>query len=292
VVVGTEFDGKLDLSRCNFEDVPTSIGEARKVKELDLSNSFFSQLPDEIGNLESLTTLNLSNNDNLKEASRLAECKILRKVIIKDCEHATRILKYLDSSMPHRDVSWHGRRPWWHKILIKLLVCASLLGMSIFTVVKLDKDPTDDKDPGLDVFRLLVAVLSLVFLLPHAVDVGTMMDQFLQAPFHSKISNILERQENIADRIQIGALLKHTFYGFGGSVVNCFVAACASRGHGTIIISKGPLWTRKYKRWTRNWGRMIMFHILWRFSVPHQWTRYVASGRNLSTVSHHGLCSL
>jgi hypothetical protein len=121
--------------------------------------------------------------------------------------------------MAPRDVSWHGLR---HKILIKSLVCASLLGMSDFTVVKLDEYPTNYKDPELYVFRLfLVAVLSLIFLLPHAVDGGTMMDQFLQVPFDSKMSNVLERQENSADRIQIGALLIH-FYGFGESVVNLF----------------------------------------------------------------------
>jgi hypothetical protein len=236
VLVGNEFDGELDLSLSNFEIVPRCIGEARKLTKLDLSNSLFSQLPAEIGDLTSLETLNLSNNDNLQAVPRtLAGCTALTTVIIKDCEYSTKILKSLDAAFGERSVSWKDRPPVLPKLLIKLFVCASLLAMSVFTIIQLiigtedDDGNVEDDTDGLELFKTLDAVLSLIFLVPHAVDVGTMMDQFLQVSFKVKVSAILDRQDKIADRIQMIPLLKYTIFGIFGSLANLLCLCWCTR---------------------------------------------------------------
>ena len=69
-----------------------------------------------------------------------------------------------------------------------------------------------------------------MLLIPHAVDAGIMMDQFLQVPFNEKLHTILERQEELASRIQLPALVRYTIYGLLSSVCNLFCFFWCIRG--------------------------------------------------------------
>jgi hypothetical protein len=219
LLIESDFSKKLDLSRCNFQVVPPSICQLKKMKELVLSHASFSQLPDEIGSLESLEILDLSNNDNLQEVPKtLSECKKLESVIIKDCEYSTKILQSLDYVMAQRRVRWKDRPlPTKYKLIIKFLVCTWLLVMAVFTIVTLQAKPSP-KNPNLAWFRRFVVALSVILLAPHAVDVGTMMDQFLQAASNEKLHTILRRQEELASRIQWSTLMRYTIYGLLSSL--------------------------------------------------------------------------
>jgi Leucine rich repeat len=239
----------LELSECNLQFVPKRIMELESLTTLDLSNSSFCKLPDDIGRLKNLRTLDISNNDRLKTIpSDLSKCTKLEEVIVKDCLYCEDLLKSLDEVLPGKSVQWKDRPPLMPKLIIKFFVCTALLIMSIYTFginawvnSKCDENVgnrafvalnyvygtcqgiEDAKDlPYFKSFKWFAVIVSLALLLPHAVDVGAMMDHVLQVRVNDKFHKVLQLQDKLADRIDFPTILRHNWWGFWSSFSNLF----------------------------------------------------------------------
>jgi Leucine rich repeat len=246
----------LKLSQCNLQFVPKRIMELESLMKLDLSNSSFCKLPDDIHKLRNLRTLDISNNDRMKYVpDGLNKCTKLKKVIVKDCLYCEDLLKSLDTVFKDKLVRWKDRPPLIPKLIIKFFVCTALLILSIFTMrvnvcvnnecdkmaenrtsmalAYLNTTCVDDADvahiPFLYGIKRFAVVVSLTLLLPHAVDVGAMMDHVLQVRANDKFHKILELQDKLADRIDFPTILRHNWWGFWSSFSNLFCCFWCTR---------------------------------------------------------------
>jgi hypothetical protein len=235
--------------------LPKEISELYKLKELDISNNDnLRKVPPELWKCRNLEKVNIKDCEYsaqlLKSLDSTLDCK----------NHDDR-----GNELSPKKVSWEDRPQYEPKLLIKFVTCAALFAMAIFTIKDLypmneSKNECDElcqescdnlqddcqicqtvckiflRREKLDMdrlynFKIFVAALSIILLLPHIVDVGNMMDQFLQVPFNDKIHKILERQEKLAGRIDELTVWRYNVYGFLGSLVDAlyFCWCCCDR---------------------------------------------------------------
>jgi hypothetical protein len=222
-------DGRAKKCSENFSRIDQFMLVARDFSgTLNFKNSSLSHLPPKITELHKLTALDISNNDNIREVPKdLWKCKELKEVTMKDCEYSAKLLEALDSALDSDDgkkeVVWKNKPSYLPKLRIKFFTCAALFAMEIFTIyylIKYKDEPKDDPG-GLLLFKRLVAVLSMFLLLPHAVDVGSMMDQFLKVPFSGKIHEILASQEKLAENRSV------RMYNMRGFLLSLSNAVCS-----------------------------------------------------------------
>ena len=242
----TVFEFK-EVTKLNFQDsalvtIPSEIGTCQHLKELDLTN----------------------NDALRGFPSDLKKCDNLEVVRVQGCTYATNLFESLDRHIKSegRMVKWEGKPPSLPKVFVKFLVCATLLSMSLFVIAKLVWPPQpkscdqlcqpeslakvpflndseactplcnqwdyfhklEGNSMDLYVFQRVVAVVSIVLLLPHIADVGNMMDQRIRCSSLEKERpySLLNIQTELEQRIDLPQVFYYNIFGILSALSNCF----------------------------------------------------------------------